>query len=532
MTVAGRSTAETAGTTNDAPPGSSQWVVAIGWTLSAVVTLVAIVTAIVDSSFLSTLLVTLTLCLSLTGALRSCLYGFRPAAFVFYGFMFSWLGVGPAVQLSTGLAAWDDKYVFVDVDKVNYALALGVAFIAAVLLGESWGRRMRPSLGSVQVRVAGWLLGGLAAALAGLAWLAISVQGGPSVLFSSRAGRRQALELSGIDIGSVGGIGPALTIILPAALSTVLMHLVIRAIRDDRLRAPSSKGPRILHLMVGAIAGAGLVLFANPVSNSRFVSAICLGSVALALAQPRTRRAGRIVGIVGGLAMLVFYPLARWVGANSISYSPGLTRITPEMLYVSPDFDGFQQVINSLEFVDQQGLSGGRYTLSALFFFLPRSLWEGKSRPAALDVAEESGYWFTNLSLPIHAELYLDFGLLGVLAGGVIIGAIAGRADEAWLADDRSTMSLLAPVIALTMLGVLRGPMGSLAPTYLTIILILVAAMRLSRCGSDGPSRNAVGASGIRGPSRSRRGTRACDGGFIPPREPSARGVFRRRGRS
>ena len=72
--------------------------------------------------------------------------------------------------------------------------------------------------------------------------------------------------------------------------------------------------------------------------------------------------------------------------------------------FATPDFDGFQQIVNAMVFSEDVGHSLGHYTSSALLFFVPRSLWEGKATPASIDVAEHRGYEFTNLSLPLPAE--------------------------------------------------------------------------------------------------------------------------------
>ena len=177
---------------------SAQWPVVGGWVSSAAIVLVSLVAAIAAPSQLPLLLVALTLCLSLTGALRSCLYGFRPAAFVFHGFTFAWLGVGPAVQLRTGTPVWGDTYVFLDTDRVNFALVLGVVFVGAVLLGENWGRSGAGPPAGPPVRVRGWVLGSLAGVLAVLAWLAVRVQAAwPSCSRAGPAvGRRWSCRVS------------------------------------------------------------------------------------------------------------------------------------------------------------------------------------------------------------------------------------------------------------------------------------------------------------------------------------------------
>jgi hypothetical protein len=43
-------------------------------------------------------------------------------------------------------------------------------------------------------------------------------------------------------------------------------------------------------------------------------------------------------------------------------------------------------------------------------------VWPGKAVPASIPVTEDQGYTFTNLSLPLPGELYLEFGVFGAAA--------------------------------------------------------------------------------------------------------------------
>ena len=141
------------------------------------------------------------------------------------------------------------------------------------------------------------------------------------------------------------------------------------------------------------------------------------------------------------------------------------------------DFDGFQQVANSVLYVREIGHSLGHYTVSAFAYFIPRSWWEGKATPASLDVAGNRGYAFTNLSLPLHAELYIEFGLIGMAICMVAFGWLCASSDSSWLLGSASRLGLLAPVLSMAMLGILRGPLGSLAPVYLTALGLTFLAL-------------------------------------------------------
>ncbi|AXY53827.1 hypothetical protein YT1_4436 [Rhodococcus ruber] len=130
-------------------------------------------------------------------------------------------------------------------------------------------------------------------------------------------------------------------------------------------------------------------------------------------------------------------------------------------MFFTVDYDGYQQLINSIYFVDESGHTFGKYVLSAGLFFIPRALWAGKANPASIDVADARGYSFQNLSLPIWSEFYIDFGIVGVIAGLIAFGFISGRLDLAYYLRPMSTSAHMCVLVAVCMFGFLRGPLGA-----------------------------------------------------------------------
>lgn len=100
------------------------------------------------------------------------------------------------------------------------------------------------------------------------------------------------------------------------------------------------------------------------------------------------------------------------------------------IIFVSPNFDAFQQIMNTMVVVEMEGFRYGIQLLSALFFWVPRSIWSAKSFGSGQVVAEELNYNYTNLSSPIWAEFYLDFGLVGVVVVSLAIGVFLKFASQ------------------------------------------------------------------------------------------------------
>jgi hypothetical protein len=68
--------------------------------------------------------------------------------------------------------------------------------------------------------------------------------------------------------------------------------------------------------------------------------------------------------------------------------------------------------------VGKQGIHWGQQLLGGVLFFVPSNWWHGK--PVATGIAignfliANYSMWFTNLSAPVIAEGYIDFGAIGV----------------------------------------------------------------------------------------------------------------------
>jgi len=199
---------------------------------------------------------------------------------------------------------------------------------------------------------------------------------------------------------------------------------------------------------------------------------------------PRGGKAGIWMAVIILCGTLVAYPLANVFRSDKITLAAGAEA------FATPDFDGFQQIVNAIAFTQAHGHSWGYYALAALFFIVPRSLWTGKAFPASQDVASFRGYEFTNLSLPINAELYVEFGVIPMILI-VLVGAIfLGRFDNRWQLSAGTRGAAMVPVLALAILGILRGPLGAQGPVYLTIIGLVLLALRRDATTGEGLGRS------------------------------------------
>lgn len=144
-------------------------------------------------------------------------------------------------------------------------------------------------------------------------------------------------------------------------------------------------------------------------------------------------------------------------------------------------FDAFQ---NFVQVVDLGYSSEGWQIVGALLFWVPRAVWPGKPIGTSFDFAEFAGWRASNVSFPLHADLYVDFGVLGVVVGMFALGFIYKSVDN-YLTKSQTAGGLnrhvfLIAQFELSILGIylLRGAfLSSLAFTMgvaSTLVLIAV----------------------------------------------------------
>jgi hypothetical protein len=415
-------------------------------------------------------------------AVKSLVSGHELLQLVFWVFSACYLIVPALYQLAYGQAAWRDYYIYVDDRRVQDTLiVLDVGFAAFGLGARSRPTTNRPAhgadgVGGVEERVAlgrpRELLLSLGLAGASLALLPVVLtKTGFAALFSSRSERSAQFAASGVGIQQAGGAVAGFYGILPGALALAAAYLLLVRWRRGRRHAP-------LALVVSL---ALVIVYANPLANTRYVSSVAFVSLLFVVLQPRSRRGMTVVAMLVVLGLFAIYPVANAFRSKTSAPQP--------LSLSSIDFDGFQQLVNTQQYVEDKGHPLGSHLLSAVFFVVPRSIWESKSRPASIDVAENRGYPFTNLSLPIFGELYLDLGLAGAAVVLYGWGRLWRRLDDDWLQGFATGGARLVPYLAIAQVGLLRGPLGAQIPVSEPVALILAASLLPVLGGSRVPAR-------------------------------------------
>jgi hypothetical protein len=301
-----------------------------------------------------------------------------------------------------------------------------------------------------------WLLTGFAL----LASLALIAQlGGPGVFFSSR---QEILESLGAatagevdqDVGEAGnallrGFGT-----VPALLSLLLLTRWLVTSRRAR------RSPAVLAAWTAVLAVN--VVVNNPISNPRYWFLTVLFALLFTI-FPRSPVMYRTSLALGVLVALLVFPFA-----DKFRYAedPGQATGSGSLLepLVTKDYDQVGMFANHISYADDgHGHTWGRQLSGSALFFVPRTAWENKPVDSGMLVGEWMGTNNTNLSSPLWAELWLDFGPLGMTAGLFAVGYGAARADRRYvtrtLLDTApgNVFAVVVPLIAGYSFILLRG---------------------------------------------------------------------------
>ena len=427
-------------------------------------------------------LLVVNLALTTAGIVTGYVSGFRPILTLFFCFNYCWLAVPPVYQLSVNRGIWHDPWVYQDRAAVTQALAIVAVGCAAMLLGYLRGAspsaagdsapavRQKPdTISTAETRV---LLFAILGALVLLPIVAPYV-GGFGGFFQSRREATQALaRAGGSDVS--GGLN-ALVRTVPGALAVVAAVLSIRRVK---------MAPRLVSCWMLLGASLALVLvYANPLANARYKSMTALAAIVLMLFRPSSQRSGRLVAFLAVGGLLFLYPLA-----NVFRYAAGSDDVVSSGLsaFLTGDFDGFQQIVNSVYYVNRHGHTWGLQSLSALLIFVPRSVWPGKATPTNELVAQDRGYDFLNLSIPVQAELWVDLTFVGMVIALVAWGVLATRLDRLWHSEAR--WQPLVAFVAVAQIGLIRGPLSAAAGfAGLGALLLWIAARRRTQAAGADP---------------------------------------------
>lgn len=399
----------------------------------------------------------------------------------FWIFTYVWVGVAPLAQLTTGRFLWPGTY---SEETQTHAAFIVLVGLIAYDLG-SWIAESRKFRFKNQVVPSGLQLSKRRTYF--LCLLAIACSASAVYLLPDIGILFEPSEIFQQEV--MAGFSKTGLLIFSAFLHVPVFValLLVCWIWLNRIEFGVSGSERTwLAALLVLLVLVNLVV-TNPVNSPRYL----VGTIFLSFAFMTLRWSSRrsmslwITGLLTALVVLFPYAdLFRW-GDPELE-----VQSVTDQLAVSGDYDSFQQLMNTLEFVSDYGITQGFQFLGVLLFWIPRSLWVNKPNTSGEVVAEYSGYVSTNLASPLWAEAFINAGLIGVIVGFFAYGAFTSALQRAYLerSSSYSLLNVLVPLLAAYQIFFVRGTLLS-AFTYLVPILgyLFLAASRTSHPGRRTP---------------------------------------------
>ncbi|MFF2823091.1 O-antigen polymerase [Arthrobacter koreensis] len=400
----------------------------------------------------------------------------RPVAGVFWIFVYTGMGLAPLAQLTTGRST----ALAIQVDEGLLTLASFLTLLGCLCFDAAYHLRLRRrrqvspgfrKLRSLQT------LRFFSVASIGAALVYIAQVGGLGVFFLSREETSEALDAINPDSGQ------ALRAIVSAAgsvtcLTALIFYLHVRRNRERPLAA--------VDVFLIAVLVVMNVIVNNPISNSRYWTLAVLFGLLLPLIRGRKGIFNVILG-GGALGSILVFPLSdvtrRAAGTgNAVQFDSVWTTIATK------DYDQFTMLANTLGYTQDHGLSWGQQAMGPLFFWVPRVIWPDKP----YDTGVEVGMWMNsvnlNLSAPLWAEAWINFGLIGLIVVFAGLGFLAHRLDAGFRTDVLSRgsvgylgISIFAGYLFILLRGSLLQSMGRLMILTLSILILTAVADRKER---------------------------------------------------
>jgi len=246
---------------------------------------------------------------------------------------------------------------------------------------------------------------------------------------------------------------------------TVILGVALLALRTQRPRESGALFVTFLYLPI-------VLIVTNPISTNRysFISAtIFLILCAWKLSRPL--RQWLIVGTVGGA--LVLFPYLDY-----FRYRRTGTGTTGIYALTNGDYDALFTTTMAVRWVVENGITWGNQALGVVGFWVPRGLWANKPADTGVTVAEGLGMSFTNLSSPLWAEGYVNFGLLGAIVAAALFGLVAARLAVSHLTPGDARGDLIWSFIVGYQLILLRGSLLQATGQVVVVVLMVILLTR------------------------------------------------------
>ncbi|MGG1555803.1 oligosaccharide repeat unit polymerase [Paenibacillus ferrarius] len=382
----------------------------------------------------------------------------RVLELTFWIFTYVFLGICPLIQLTGGHFPWAGAYSDADITKCLFLVMLGILcyqFGLLLVKGRHHPEKLNIQEPTTRLTTNQFVRTAYLALFASL--FLVNLGSGFSALFLPRIEAAGHMENKTLAL---------LTDQFAKVPLFVCLIIGIWMWKKKKLNRWYSYITVVLLLLTNLI-------LSNPISNARYWFGAVVLSLVVLIVPWKKLGIGRWSYAYLSLFLVVFpyTDLFRYKLDASLEIQSAT-----DIMMQKGDYDAFQMILNSSRYVDIVGILPGRQFLSTLFFWIPRSIWTSKPYSSGQEIGEAIGYKFTNLSCPLWAESYINFGYIGVIVVFILLGYVTAHLQNRYIASkmksDITLSQILVPFLSAFQIFLLRGDLQN-AFTYLSVFLAL-----------------------------------------------------------
>lgn len=222
-----------------------------------------------------------------------------------------------------------------------------------------------------------------------------------------------------------------------------------------------------------------LILTNFPTSITRYwVGIVYIGLLLIFFTNKMNNRKFDICMIVIFAIIFPIFQLFKWYSISDL-FNGGID-ISKRLLevYNDVDFDAYSIFSRSINLVENSGvLQMGHQILATIFFLVPRAIWPAKPYPTGQFIALSEKQFFTNISCPIYAEGYIDFGIFGSIIHIIIVCYFINKMDYLYWNKNNNDIKLIDfcyPFMFGALIFLLRGSMQPVIVYTFTFYLFFI----------------------------------------------------------
>lgn len=225
-----------------------------------------------------------------------------------------------------------------------------------------------------------------------------------------------------------------------------------------------------------------LLLCCFPTGQSRFNAAtIYLGLLLVTFGDKFKRKQFILLFL---FSFLIIFPLMN--GFRNIEFTDFSLQSSIESLFkdfsnnfTEGHYDAYSMFIRTIRYVSVNGVVFGKQMIGNLLFFIPREIWIDKPLGTGYTIMNSINYGFTNVSEPLIGEVYFNFGYIGIIICGYILGTFMRHIDNIYWnssVDKKSFIRLIYPFYIFLFFFSLRGDFLStfaFTSAYVSVFFVL-----------------------------------------------------------